>query len=571
MAHLFRSKRIHAALVVVILVVAMWLKLRNLGHPELVYYDESFHALVARNLIDDPFRPVLHQKPWLPYDYTNWRENHVWLHKGTLPLWTMAASMAALGTTTFALRLPSVILATASVWLTWLIGRRTVGRNAALIAATIQAITHGLAQMAHGYWFSDHVDTMLLFWIEVGMYAVVRAMTDHRARWPMVTGFACGCAFLSKSYPGLIVLAVMTGMIVIVGLSRFSRRRGRGVEDDSQSRIGIRELAIAFLAFIVTAAPWTAWCAIKFPREFWHELSHVGRHLTEDVEAWAAPWDRVLFDYCVIIYQAFYPIVIVATGLAVIRFIRFRSARRAFLLLWSFGVLVPFLLATTKTPTATIIAVPAFLLLTSNVFARALAGRGPDTLLVAAAAIMALAYPIQAHEVGQGQPTTPGFGVIMKQNHWVLVQLAGIVLFGWAANAALRRARRPKGAILLARAVSLLGLVGMGGVHAWLTWRVGQPHLWEQSYYAVGETIRTRLPANAALIVDRRYLGEDIVLEFFAGRTCYPLDDKAGARVEELRAAGAEPFVLSTAGQRLVPLLMERPDGWTIYECKQAP
>lgn len=571
MPHPVRSNRLHVALLVLILIVATWLKLRNLGHPALVYYDESFHALVARNLIDDPLRPVLHQKPWLPYDYTNWRENHIWLHKGTLPLWTMAASMAAFGTTTFAMRLPSVVLSTVSVFLTWLIGRRTVGRNAALIAAAIQAITHGLAQMAHGYWFSDHVDTMLLFWIEVGMYAVLRAISDHGAGWPMLAGFACGCAFLSKSYPGLIVLAVMVGMTVLAGLGWISWQRGKWIEYDPPYGIGVRSMLTAFAAFIVTAGPWTAWCAIKFPREFWHELSHVGRHLTEDVEAWAAPWDRVLFDYCVIIYQAFYPLVIVATVLAVVRFLRTRSARTVLLLLWAFGVLVPFLFATTKTPTATIIALPAFLLVTSRVFARALAGRGRDVWLVAAAAIMAVAYPIQAHEVGQGQPTTPGFGVIMRQNHWVVVQAAGIVLLGSAANAVLRRANRARGAFAVARALSLLALLGMGGVHAWLTWRVGQPHVGEHRYYAVGETIRTRLPANAALIVDRRYLGEDIVLEFFVERTCYPLDERAGTRVEELRAAGAVPFVLSTAGQRLVPLMQDRPDGWTIYECKQAP
>lgn len=571
MPHSIRSNRLHLAMLVLVLIVATWLKLRNLGHPALVYYDESFHALVARNLMDDPLRPVLHVKPWLPYDYTNWRENHIWLHKGTLPLWTMAASMAAFGRTTFALRLPSVILSAASVLLTWLIGRRTVGRNAAMIAAGIQAITHGLAQMVQGYWFSDHVDTMLLFWIELGMYAVVRALRDRGAGWPMLAGFACGCAFLSKSFPGLIVFAAIGGMALLGGLGWISSRRQRWIEYAPHRGIGVRSLLFALAAFVVTAGPWTAWCAIKFPREFWHELSHVGRHLTEDVEAWAAPWDRVLFDYCVIIYMAFYPLVIVATGVAVMRFLRTRSSRTAILLLWAFGVLVPFLLATTKTPTATIIALPAFLLLIGRVFSRALAGRGRDVWFVAAAAIMAVAYPIRAHEVGQGQPTSPGFGVIMKQNHWVLVQATGIVLLGCAANTVLRKANRAKGVVVLARALSLLALVGMGGVSAWLAWRVGQPHVGEQSYYAVGETIRTRLPANAALIVDRRYLGEDLVLEFFVGRTCYPLDDKAAARVEELRTAGAAPFVLSTTGQRLVPLMQERPDGWTIYECKQAP
>ena len=56
-------------------------------------WDERYHALVAKNMIESPFKPMLYKNPVLPYNYQNWIENHVWLHKQPLPFWFMAASL----------------------------------------------------------------------------------------------------------------------------------------------------------------------------------------------------------------------------------------------------------------------------------------------------------------------------------------------------------------------------------------------------------------------------------------------------------------------------------------------
>jgi 4-amino-4-deoxy-L-arabinose transferase-like glycosyltransferase len=73
-------------------------------------WDERYHALVAKHLIQHPFRPTLYDNPVLPYDYRNWTANHIWLHKQPLPLWTMAASLSLFGVHEIALRLPSSLL-----------------------------------------------------------------------------------------------------------------------------------------------------------------------------------------------------------------------------------------------------------------------------------------------------------------------------------------------------------------------------------------------------------------------------------------------------------------------------
>jgi len=48
---------------------------------------------------------------------------------------------AVLGVNTLALRLPSAVLSTGAVWLTYRIGKESFGACAGLIAATLQAFT----------------------------------------------------------------------------------------------------------------------------------------------------------------------------------------------------------------------------------------------------------------------------------------------------------------------------------------------------------------------------------------------------------------------------------------------
>src|SRR5215203_5501659 len=105
----------------IVLFVSFALKLNNLGHLSIKGLDESFHAVVARNLLKHPLTPTLIDRPVLEYDYTDWLTNHVWLHKPIMPLWQIALSFALLGVNTFALRLPSAILATAATGLTYAI------------------------------------------------------------------------------------------------------------------------------------------------------------------------------------------------------------------------------------------------------------------------------------------------------------------------------------------------------------------------------------------------------------------------------------------------------------------
>jgi 4-amino-4-deoxy-L-arabinose transferase len=70
-------------------------------------WDEQLHALVARHVLDHPWRPTLYERTVLPADPAVWTENHVWLHKPPLAPWLMAASMSVFGVSAVAMRLPA--------------------------------------------------------------------------------------------------------------------------------------------------------------------------------------------------------------------------------------------------------------------------------------------------------------------------------------------------------------------------------------------------------------------------------------------------------------------------------
>ena len=79
-------------LIVSILAASFLTLLTNIEHTAIHYWDEGFHAMVARNLTQHPFLFTLYDQPWLPFDYKSWGNNYVWLHKPPLAMWKICIS-----------------------------------------------------------------------------------------------------------------------------------------------------------------------------------------------------------------------------------------------------------------------------------------------------------------------------------------------------------------------------------------------------------------------------------------------------------------------------------------------
>jgi len=121
-------------------------------------WDERYHALVAKNLLHHFFIPTLYDNPVLPTGKYNWTTAHIWLHKQPFPLWTMAISMKLFGINEIALRIPSILLTTAGIGITYMIGKYFYNRKIAFVAAFLFSINGLIIELTGGRTATDHID-----------------------------------------------------------------------------------------------------------------------------------------------------------------------------------------------------------------------------------------------------------------------------------------------------------------------------------------------------------------------------------------------------------------------------
>ena len=333
--------------------------------------------MVAKNVLKHPLTPTLVDDPYLPYSGTSWNDGHVWLHKPILPFWQAALSLALFGVNTFALRLPAAVLSTAAAFLTYLIGKDLFDRRTALVAATLQALNPFLMLVIHGYQFADNIDIALLFWVEIGVYFLTRAA--RTGAWPdvLLAGWAQGLAFLCKSY----LAGILFGLALTIWLLPYCRLAKR--ED---CRLGPLRL-LAMLAVTIGNGTKEAvagvYCMASVPGAITRTEAHrpavfSAIRAVTNVEGWGAPWDRVAFDYLIRIYGVFYGPILTAGLVFIGKAVPGRHRGLWITYAWGLGVVVPHLFAETKTPSATLIALPAALLLLGHLIAEASRGHSGD-------------------------------------------------------------------------------------------------------------------------------------------------------------------------------------------------
>lgn len=217
-------------------------------------WDERYHALVAKNLIQHPLTPTLYDNVVLPYNYDNWVANHVWLEKGPIPLWAIAISIKIFGNTDMAVRIPSIILSLLAVYLTFLIGTLLFNKKVGLLASFFHSINGLVIEVAAGRVSSDHVETFFIFLIELGVFiSIVAIIKNKNKKFSLLIGAATGLAFLCKWSPALIVFPLWVMGEILVA-------------NKSKSQI-FTHLLVAIFAFCIVVAPWLWHIRVAFPQE----------------------------------------------------------------------------------------------------------------------------------------------------------------------------------------------------------------------------------------------------------------------------------------------------------------
>jgi 4-amino-4-deoxy-L-arabinose transferase-like glycosyltransferase len=241
--------------------------------PFLHPWDERFHALVARNMMNDPFKPMLRANPVTNnYDPHIWCCNHIWVHKQPLFMWQMAASMKLFGVSEFTMRLPSVFMGTIMIVLLYrLVVLYTHNSRIALIASGLLAFSNFHMLMIGGIQGMDHNDVALGFYVLASIWAYAEYVKNPKWYWIPLIGLFAGCAVLNKWLLGLLVFAGW-GINILIHL------RGDRVFKK------ITHFVLAMLVCCVVFVPWQLYILHAFPNEAKFEFEFNRRHITEALE-----------------------------------------------------------------------------------------------------------------------------------------------------------------------------------------------------------------------------------------------------------------------------------------------
>ncbi len=231
-------------------------------------WDEQFHALVAKNMIDRPFTPTLYREELIDHDYWDWARNHVWLHKPPLFLWLIALSIKIFGTNALAVRLPSILFSTLSVLLISKLARKKFSKEASWWATVIFTLNPFLPLLVTGVLPTDHNDVIFGFFITLSYFLYVRYKDQKRFVDIVLLGLAVSACILNKWLLGLWIYLPF-------GIYLIKARFKKTLVADFAYSVGIALLIPVF---------WYLYIHTSFPVESSFEFRYNARHFWEALE-----------------------------------------------------------------------------------------------------------------------------------------------------------------------------------------------------------------------------------------------------------------------------------------------
>ncbi len=311
--------------------------------PSLGIWDEQYHALVAKNLINTPFTPQLYKSSILNIHSLNWINTNVWLHKPPAFLWQIALSIKLFGASVFSVRLPSILMGTFLIKLIYDIGKKLTNNKVGFFAAFLFSINHYILESAVGVYGTDHNDISLLFWVTLSVWAWLKHENSKETKWAVLVGACSGVAVLTKWYVGLFVFLPW-------GISLITESKG----------LTVHKLKPYLLSFIISTLIWGSWklyIAHSFPVEYAIETSLMKAHFFEAIEDHGGGWLFHLKNL-VTIYRIPFALIILLTSVGAL------SVKQKPAILGSIAfVYILFSVAATKMTSFTIMVLPFILIL----------------------------------------------------------------------------------------------------------------------------------------------------------------------------------------------------------------
>ncbi|MGP8051896.1 MAG: ArnT family glycosyltransferase [Desulfobaccales bacterium] len=247
---------------------------------------EAMYALIPKEMLASGswLRPSLNGVPY-------WDKPH-------LLYWLNLLCYKCFGVSDRVARLPLLGVTLAEVWVTYLIGRRLLGREAAWLGSLVLLSSIGFFVL-HLQILTDHLITLFL---AASVYFLLRWQEQPSGKWSALFFLALGLGFLSKGFIGL----VFPGLIVV--FSAWQERRA------SLLAILWSPPGLAVLCLLVV--PWLAACElanpgfIKFQVVNEQILRFLGRRQPQDINSfplagfwlflgiWLSPYTPLLPGAC---------------------------------------------------------------------------------------------------------------------------------------------------------------------------------------------------------------------------------------------------------------------------------
>lgn len=245
-----------------------------LADPFLHPWDERFHALVARNMMDSPFVPILRVNPITDnYDKFIWCCNHIWLHKQPLFMWQMALSMKIFGVSEWSMRLPSAIMGSLLPLIIYRIAiLLNLRKRAALLAALLLACSNFHLQMIAGIHGMDHNDVAHGFYVLASIWVLFEYQQSKKWYWILIIGVFSGAAILNKWLTGLLVYLIWGIVVVLLIYGKYPIKK--------QIFHFMCSLVVCCIVFL----PWQLYIVHRFPDLASYVYEFNRRHISEALE-----------------------------------------------------------------------------------------------------------------------------------------------------------------------------------------------------------------------------------------------------------------------------------------------
>ena len=294
-------------------------------------WDERYHALVAKNMMNHPLVPTLYDDPVLPYSFKNWPANHVWLHKQPMTFWPMMVSMLCFGVNEIAIRIPSILMTTLGIVITYKIAKHLFNDKIAFIAALFYSMNGLIIELTSGRIATDHVDITFLFFIQLAILCAIEFTRKDKFIYNLLCGICIGAAILTKWLPALIVLPIWG--LLLMHYKNISLKKA------------ILHGGILIMVIVAVALPWQIYIYTYFPQEAAWEAAYNRRHLYETLEGQSSDPFYYLDKIRLVFGEMMY---IVLPALGIWLFKKRKDIRFLILAVWIFVPLIFFSLVATK-------------------------------------------------------------------------------------------------------------------------------------------------------------------------------------------------------------------------------